>query len=173
MYTLITKSEDSLEGNSTKKIPTVCDILPGETIPDWADKLFGELRRNINDMYRDFQCSLEFSTDTSTQALSETGVLKALFKVVCHKLDNVEYQMSHITTENATLREKVNSLENKSRRDNLLFTGFKEEKGETEDMCKAKIYEVLRYKCCIPVERLDAVRVVRCLFGWQAQAHYH
>ena len=155
-------SDESQAGNSPKRLPPVSDLIQGEEIPGWADKVFCEIFTHINGLKDDLQSSSDFSSHTATKALEESGVLKILFKEIFQRMNNMEHQVTQVKAENAMLRDKVNSLENHSRRDNLLFTGFREERGETDDVCKQKIYDLLRFKCCIPVDKLNTIKVVRC-----------
>lgn len=58
------------------------------------------------------------------------------------------------------LEEKVDYLENQSRRDNLIFTGIKERKGETWDECVDEVVNVAK-QIGVDLKRDDVVRAHR------------
>lgn len=153
-------SDSSIEESSPKRPAHDKPDLPDST-PDWGWALAKFLSNRINSIEGNLNQSIEFATDTATQALTEICTMKLLFRDQCRKMDDIVYQVEHLKAENKYLREKVNNVEDQSRRDNLLYYGFKEERGETDQDCMRKTYELLRYRVGIPPQLLAKMKVVR------------
>lgn len=155
-------SDSSAEANSPKRSrvnPEELD-LPDNT-PEWGMALAKCLCKKIDSIEDSFNNSLEYANTSATLALSEVGAMKILFKEQNAKIDNVVYQVGYLKAENKALKEKVNNLENQSRRDNFLVTGFREQRGETDFDCVQKVYQLCKNKLKIPQPILDRMRIVR------------
>ncbi len=62
----------------------------------------------------------------------------------------MSYQFTQLTSDYKALQKKVIRLDNQLRRDNLLFYGVSEEKGETDNDCARKVYDLLVRQAGIP-----------------------
>ena len=73
--------------------------------------------------------------------------------------DKMDYFSELIEGENSKLKQKLNNLENYSRRDNLVIRGIAETKDE---VCETVIKNFCRDKLKLDSEFIDSVRIVRC-----------
>ena len=94
--------------------------------------------------------------DTADAALAiATENKKAIHQVN----DKMDYFSELIEEENSKLKQKLNHLENYSRRDNLVIRGIAETKDE---VCETVIKKFCRDKLKLDSEFIDSVRIVRC-----------
>ena len=106
--------------------------------------------------------AVEYATDTAISALAEAGCYKKKITEQEHELLNFQNQMGQVKSEVHFLRDKLARLEDQSRRDNLLFYGISEVRGETDLDCKRKIYNLLTTRLELPPHVVNNMRVVRC-----------
>ncbi len=135
--------------------------MPSDT-PEWGRTLSEYLTERMDDNEASQGMSIEFTTEATTKALTEVGELKVLFQRQSNQITDILYQLNHPRRENKQLQEKVNGLENQSRRDNLIFTSLKEQSRDRDNDCSRKVFDLLRYKTNIPPDVLDHIRIVRC-----------
>ena len=155
------KHSDSSTENSPKRKPVNIPAF-SKNAPEWVTDLANFISTRIDSVEDSLSDGIDFATDTSAKAMAEIGTLRVLFKEQSRQVEDVLYQISHLKVENTALKEQVNNLENHSRRDNLLFYGFPEQKGEKDYNCTGKVYDLLRYRVRIPAWVLDSMLIVRC-----------
>jgi ribA/ribD-fused uncharacterized protein len=148
-------SETSVDGNSPKQKPPPVK-LPEDT-PEWGRMLFDR----IKDIENHLTTSVDFIVDTAAECLTEVGFMKNQYKEQSERMDDIMYQVAQVKSHNKALQEKVVRMENQSRRDNLLFYGISEEKGESDADCLNKVYELLARKVGIPIPVLNRMSIVR------------
>ena len=83
--------------------------------------------------------AIDFTADTATDAFAASGVNKISNLKLEDRCDQLEIEILKEKKENNGLRERVLARECYSRRDNLLFHGFPEDKNEKSDDCKNKV----------------------------------
>ena len=151
------KPSDIIE-NSPKRIRIT---FPDDT-PDWAQVLFLKLDNRISDLESTLTSAIEYATDTAVQALAETGKLQLQIRNQSLEIESLKSQVSQSKSDHNKLLEKVNRLENQSRRDNLLFYGFKEERNEDETAIKRKLFNLLTTQMRLAPHVVENMKVVRC-----------
>lgn len=144
-------------GNSPKRRPTAEYNLPEDT-PDWGKTLFNR----INDMEANITASVDFIMETVAESIKDMGDIKAKQKEQSVKQEDLCYQFAQLKSAYSDLHEKVIRLEDQSRRDNLLIHGFPEVRGESDQDCLRKVYDLLVKGLHIPPDVLNQMRVVRC-----------
>lgn len=137
---------------SPKRAPV---IFPKDT-PEWGRILFSKLEDRINTLEGNLSQALDFATQTAKQAI------QVIVPAQGNEITDLKSQLNKTNSNFQQLHDKVNNLENQSRRDNLLFHGIKEMKGETDADCKRKIYNILVRKMQLLPNQVNNMRVVRC-----------
>lgn len=143
-------------GNSPKRRPTMDQIKLPEDTPDWGRMLFDR----INDLETSINNSVDFLMETVAEMVKETGDIKATQKEEKIKTEDLSYQLAQMKSAYNALHDKVVRLEDQSRRDNLLFNGFPEERGESDEDCMKKVYNMLVRCVRIPPPVLNRMRIV-------------
>lgn len=154
---------DSASENSDFELSPKRAIMefPKDT-PEWGRILFNKLDNRISAMELNFSKALDFATQTAKQAMDETKGLKMTVDQQAQEIIQLKSQVQKSETNFIHLQEKVNNLENQSRRDNLLFYGVREMKGETDMDCRRKIYNILVHNMGFTTDEVDNMKVVRC-----------
>ena len=110
-------------------------VLPEDT-PIWAKALYTDLCNRMSTLETNINSSINFAGDTATNAFTATCVNKRDINLLSKRCDVLENDLKQSELKNKLLEEKIIGLESYSRRENLLFYGVLEEKGETSIMCE-------------------------------------
>ena len=134
--------------------------------PDWAKDLFRELLADFNEKLSHLEITygkaIDFATETANMALADAGQLRQTVKGQSLEIAELRSEVAKMRLDQGRHFTKMNNMENQSRRDNLLFYNFKEQKGETDGDCKRQIYDLLTSVMGFTHEEMDGMRVVRC-----------
>jgi len=121
--------------------------------------LRGELVSKIDNLEKDFGKSLENTNTSVNESISATKLLREENHRLREKVVVLEENTKRLAQENQKIREDQIKLECHSRRNNLLFTGFPEERGEGYSKCIEKVLIVLREA---EVRNIDNIVINRC-----------
>ena len=122
--------------------PTTPVHLPDET-PAWAKALHASLCQRMTTFERNINAAVDFAADTATEAFAATGINKVEINKINERCEYLEEKLHRAEQYNKKLEQKVIDLEPYSRRDNLLFYGLDEEKGENAHACENKIRKII------------------------------
>ena len=148
----------SHDGNSPKRQPL---LVPADT-PDWAKVLFENLYERICSIETSINQTVNYAVDTAVSAMSEAGIMKQLVQKQDQDLTEIRAELAQLRQETKQNKDKMTRLEDQSRRDNLLFFGFEEQRGETESDCRQKLYRLLTTVMQFSPQDVDDMKVVRC-----------
>ena len=87
--------------------------------------------------------SSEFANDQAAEALVEIAKTNSVVAKVTASLADSALENAKLKHENIDLKEKLLSLECYSRRNNLVFEGIRESRGETDFHCYSKVVDAL------------------------------
>ncbi len=146
------------DGKSPKRPPFP---VPADT-PDWARVLFQNLYERICSIECSINQTVNYAVDTAVAAMSEAGITKQLVQKQNEELTEIKAELAQLRQESKQQKDKVTRLEDQSRRDNLLFFGFEEQRGETESDCRQKLYRLLTTTMQFSPQEVDDMKVVRC-----------
>ena len=168
-------TDSDIEGEGSKKPPSndelMCTILSlkGDIINrmdnrmDKMEKDLGDMKSDlgskIDNLERDFGKSLENTNMSVNENLEATKLLREENQNLREKVDQLEDSNRKLQVENSKIKEDLVRLECHSRRNNLLFTGFSEERNEGERKCLEKVMMVLREA---EVDNLENIVINRC-----------
>ena len=100
------------------------EALPADT-PEWARVMYSSINVRTSAVENCINDALSFSSDTATAAYTETGINKVCINNLENQHDNLATSLHKLELENKSLKERLINQECQSRRDNLLFHGFK------------------------------------------------
>ena len=138
--------------------PTTPVHLPDET-PAWAKALHASLCERMTTFERNINAAVDFAADTATEAFAATGINKVEINKINERCEYLEDKLHRAEQYNKKLEQKVIDLESYSRRDNLLFYGLDEEKGENAHACENKIRKIISD---LGIEDVGDMKLVRC-----------
>ena len=158
-----TDSVDSISSPEPKRMFTI-DVKPLETdeskIPSdpTSQFLFSQLKI-LNSNFQELVRSTNFACDQAQDAINHytetTKLVNSVNESVCQIVnDNVA-----LKKENSELKERLIRLESHQRRENLIFEGFDESRGETDFECYEKVVSAISR---LPDINPYAVRISRC-----------
>ena len=133
-------------------------VLPEDT-PIWAKALYTDLCNRMSTLETNINSSINFAGDTATNAFTATGVNKRDINLLSKRCDVLENDLKQSELKNKLLEEKIIGLESYSRRENLLFYGVLEEKGETSNMCEKKLRRIFKD---LDLHDFEDIKIVRC-----------
>jgi len=98
---------------------------------------------NLESNMSDMKESLKDTREMVSQALAQNQKLESSNKELERQVGSLDTKVKVLSKENRELKETVLKLECHSRRNNLQFTGFPEDKNETEKDCRKKVEKVI------------------------------
>lgn len=120
--------------------------MPLDSAPqhEW-NKFMCQQLMNIDTRIRDLIKTSEFSNEQSKQAIDLANHLTKELNDVQKDLNSERCQNNKLLNEVSDLREHVLNLECRQRRENIIFDGFPESRGETDYDCYAKVVDAISY----------------------------
>ena len=88
--------------------------------------------------------SLEFNSGKITDLEREVSEQKKAIEMTNKKIDNVNLTNTRLKEQGTKLKEKTVKAETYSRRNNLRFEGIQQEANENQNVCREKIYAILK-----------------------------
>ncbi|KAI8517875.1 hypothetical protein Bbelb_038920 [Branchiostoma belcheri] len=121
-----------------------------QIITDSANQRMDNLVREMQDLKNSLNFSQGEISDTK-----ETSDKNA------DKLKQLEQNMMTYNTEVTEMANKLDYIENQSRRNNLIFDGIKDDRKETWEQSETKVKEVLRNKLRLNTDNIEIERAHR------------
>jgi len=130
--------------------------------PEWAKPLYMELRDIKSHLKQSDQRTADAIKDVYGQlrsAKNDTCELQERSKDQEDKIVDLSRNISKLSLENKSLKDKLVRLEAYNRRSNLLITGIEESRTASDDDCRR-----IAYKCMsdIGVSESDKILIARC-----------
>lgn len=179
-----TSSTSSIETSPAPKVTKMADEEVSKSDPtnmkeymkiqqdcfkSFVDTLMNNFSRRLDDLSREIQgikCSLEYTqkdVDDVQNKLKNVSNVESEISSVKKELksvSNVEAEISSMKKEIEDNQDKLDYLENQSRRSNVRISGIDEQPNESWDDTEVKVKEVLE-KMDIPSEDVDIERAHR------------
>ena len=144
-------------------------IKPLETDPEkvpkdsdspsaWCKFLYEQFKV-LNANFTELANTTNFACDQAQEALEQNAKTNKLMSDVSKSIEKVVTENAYLREENKELKESLLKLECQQRRENLVFEGLDEERGETDYDCYNKIVFALSFLPNIDPYR---VRISRC-----------
>ena len=124
-----------------------------------AKALHASLCERMTTFERNINAAVDFAADTATEAFAATGINKVEINKINERCEYLEEKLHRAEQYNKKLEQKVIDLESYSRRDNLLFYGLDEEKGENAHACENKIRKIISD---LGIEDVGDMKLVCC-----------
>ncbi|XP_035693558.1 LOW QUALITY PROTEIN: uncharacterized protein LOC118427744 [Branchiostoma floridae] len=122
-----------------------------QIITDSTNQRMDNLVREMQDLKSSLQFSQDELKDLKADKDSNLKKIKQLEQDIASRNDDVS----------TGLTEKLDYIENQSRRNNLIFDGIKEEKGETWEQAEMKVKDVIKKKLHINPVHIEIERAHR------------
>ena len=144
------------------------EALPADT-PTWGKSLYNLLNSSIlalDAKLNDIQSEIRTAADTANEALHLAEANKSLIDVLASKIDNeMSSKLDNLTdavqfllSENRKRDNHILRNETYSRRDNLVFRGFRVARNDPES-CEDKVRKIIRE---MGIPSANNIRFVRC-----------
>lgn len=152
---------------------------PGKSasIADWGNFLIDSLK-TVNDNMESLASATSNACDQAAEAIQGINNVKLTVDTVNATLQCLANENERLHIENKALQERMVKLECYQRRNNLVFQGIAEEKGETAEKCEKKILDALENITGLPQNikisrshrvgpfRNDHTRPIVCHIHW-------
>ena len=133
------------------------DIL--NSIDKKLDSNTESITDNINTFKTELFTAIKEVRSTAQEALSQaTKNSEAINEI----RETIQYTIETVNIENNTLRKKINSLENYSRRSNLVIRGIPEQETETPESCEQLVRAFFKNQLKLSDNFTAGVKFVRC-----------
>jgi ribA/ribD-fused uncharacterized protein len=150
-----TMAESSDTNTCTMELqPTNADIL--RTINAMKDEITNSVKSVLEDSLSE---SINYAMNKASDASAAVECVKKENKELKSEISDLWKAVHDLKAENVSLKQKVINIEQHSKKANLLFDGFPEVKGETEESCRSKVRKVLEE---IGMENFETVEIPRC-----------
>ena len=155
---------DSSSNSPDAKRPFKVDVKPLETddskIPQdpTSQFLFSQLKI-LNANFVELAKSTNFACEQSEDTMKHYNATNKLVESVNESVLKVIQDNNVLKKENSDLKERLIKLESHQRRENLIFEGISESRGETDFECYQKIANAISY---LPDIDPYSVRISRC-----------
>ena len=132
---------------------------PGKNsnIADWGNFLVESLK-TVNDNMESLATATSNACDTANDALKQMKEVKKTVDSIGGNLQMLSDENTRLNEENKTLHERLIKLESHQRRNNLIFEGIKEEKGENAEKCEQKVLDAISNIPGVP----NDIKISRC-----------
>ena len=162
---LSTGSEESPSPPAKKKVSILPLELDQKKIPgdsdnpsQWCKFLFEQLQI-MNKNFENLAETADFACGQAADALKQNKLTNELMAGVSRSISNLVSDNVKLNDENKQLKEHILRLECQQRRENLIFEGFQERRGETDFDCYNRIAQSL---CRMPDLDPFDVKISRC-----------
>ena len=162
---LSTGSEGSPSPPAKKKVNILPLELDKEKIPgdsdnpsQWCKFLFEQLQI-MNKNFENLAETTDFACGQAADALEQNRLTNELMAGVTKSISNLVNDNTKLKDENTQLKEHLLRIECQQRRENLIFEGFQERRGETDFDCYNRIAQSL---CRMPDLDPFDVKISRC-----------
>ena len=132
---------------------------PGKNsnIADWGNFLVESLK-TVNDNMESLATATSTACDQASDALKGIKDVKKTVDSLSGSLQRLSDENTRLNDQNKSLQERLVKLECHQRRNNLIFEGIKEEKGETSEKCEQKVLDALSSIPGLPQD----IKISRC-----------
>ena len=131
------------------------DTMPSEKVqgevPPWATQLLDN-QRQTQTMITDLKASVDFANTQSTAAVTDTQNLKKTVSDLQIENSNLKRDIAMLNQKCASLEQRLNNIENYSRRNNILISGLSENNGED---CNAVAQKMFTEKMQLTIDNQD------------------
>ena len=112
-----------------------------DATPDWACKMVKGIQSMFLGLEANLSQAVDFATETATDAQTLAGTNGKRLK--CHDvtLSAMQQQLTKLARENTMLKDKLVTQDSRNRKDNIVFRGVPENRGES---CDKIIRDVIR-----------------------------
>lgn len=154
------ETPDSMTEQDTKRINTASvsvsaiELELPEDTPSWAKAIAKALSNKIDNV----EASLAKSMDHVSDQMSENS---ETIKIIQTNAESLKSDIDLLKKENQMLKEKLVKIEAHDRRDNLLFFGYGEKKGETYESLSKLVRKTIKEELCLDSDDMLFTRVHR------------
>lgn len=145
----------------------------GKTLIDGLNSVFNKLEKqidginnNINSQFKTFKEEICAQVDeikvTATNALSLAQENEKNIKDMRTEMGYINFTCDNLISENKMLKQRTNSLENYSRRNNIVIRGIAETDKETNASCEESVRNFLRDQLKLSDDIVEAMTFIRC-----------
>jgi len=129
-------------------------------------KLIKSVNDNIDKRFDNFKEEIDSirATTESTKAIAEQNRIDiaTIRSEVLSEVDFLKFTCEKLSSENQTLKQQTNKLENYSRRSNVIIRGIKEEENESLMSCENKARDFFKQQLQLDGNTVNDLKFVRC-----------